>query len=170
MKTFISVLLVFSNIIVSGYAMAELKDFSGKPGAIADYAGKGKWTAVIIWASDCHVCNVEAEQYIQFHEAHKDKDIQMLGVSMDGNKKLDEAKAFVKRHHVTYPNLIGEPVDVASMYERLTGASWVGTPTILVYDPQGELQAAQPGAVPVELIEEFVQTKTQEAATAKKAD
>lgn len=149
--------------------MAELKDFSGKPSSISNYTGKGKWTTVIIWASDCHVCNVEAEQYIQFHEEYKDKHIEMLGISLDGNKKLADAKAFVKRHHVTYPNLIGEPTYVASVYENLTGGSWVGTPTILVYDPQGELQAAQPGAVPVELIEEFVKTKTQEAATQTKA-
>lgn len=148
----------------SGHTIAELKDFAGKPAAISDFTGKGKWTALIIWASDCHVCNVEAEQYIQFHEENKDKNITMLGLSMDGNAKLADAMSFIKRHHVTYPNLIGEPAAVAAMYQRLTGDQWVGTPTILVYDPQGELQAAQPGAVPVELIEEFVRSKEQKAA------
>ena len=87
----------------------------------------------------------------------------MLGISTDGRKKLDAAKAFIKKHNVTYPNLIGEPDDVAVMYETVSGGPWIGTPTILVYDPKGELQAAQPGAVPVELINEFITGKMAEA-------
>ena len=183
MKVFISVMLVLSSVISPGQVFAEagvfsgLKDLSGNPAAISDYTGKGKWTAVIIWASDCYVCNVEAEQYIQFHEAFKDKYVRMLGISVDGKAKLDDARAFIKRHDVTYPNLIGEPAEVAAMYENISGGTWVGTPTILVYDPKGELQAAQPGAVPVELIQEFIkgkiaqskssQTEVNQSSTAK---
>ena len=164
MKNIISTLIIFAIVAISAPVTAELKDLSGKPGAISQYTGKGKWTAVMIWASDCHVCNVEAEQYIQFHEENKDKQISLLGISMDGQKKLADAKAFIKRHHVTFPNLIGEPEQVADMYMELTGGHWVGTPTILVYDPKGELQAAQPGAVPVELIEEFVKSRNKQPA------
>lgn len=173
MKKLILVMLVLSSSIFSGQVTAEkqgvagLKDFEGNPSAISNYTGKGKWTAVILWASDCHVCNVEAEQYIQFHEEFKNKHIEMLGISTDGQKKLDAAKAFIKRHAVTYPNLIGEPDGVAAMYETLSGGPWVGTPTILVYDPKGELQAAQPGAVPVELIKEFISGKMAQAKSSQ---
>ena len=155
-------MLVLSSAIFSGHVVAEkqgvagLKDFEGKPSAISNYTGKGKWTAVILWASDCHVCNVEAEQYIQFHEEFKNKHIEVLGISTDGNKKLDAAKAFIKRHDVTYPNLIGELDEVATLYENVSGSQWIGTPTILVYNPKGELKAAQAGAVPVELIKAFI--------------
>ena len=172
MKKLISVVLVLFSVIFSGQIIAEdqnvagnhsasvLKDFKGNPSAISNYTGKGKWTAVILWASDCHVCNVEAEQYIQFHEEYKNKHIEMLGISTDGKQKLDAAKAFIKRHDVTYPNLIGEFDEVAAMYESLSGGPWIGTPTILVFDPKGELQAAQPGAVPVSLITAFIDEKT----------
>ena len=37
-----------------------LQDFDGQPKSISDYAGKGKWLVVMIWASDCHICNQEA--------------------------------------------------------------------------------------------------------------
>ncbi len=167
MKLFLSGMLVLASTILPGFATAELQDFSGKPSEISAFVGNGKWTTVIIWRSDCHACNVEAEQYIQFHEAYKDKHIQMLGISMDGQKELDAAKAFIKRHGVTYPNLIGEFEEVATMYEIISGGPWVGTPTILVYDPKGELLAAQPGAVPPEFIEEFIEQKLAETAAKK---
>lgn len=167
MKLFLSGMLVLASTIFPGFATAELQDFSGKPSEISDFAGNGKWTTVIIWRSDCHACNAEAEQYIQFHESYKDKHIQVLGISLDGQKKLGEAKAFIKRHDVTFPNLIGEPDEVALMYETISGGPWVGTPTILVYNPKGELLAAQPGAVPPELIEEFIEEKLAETAAKK---
>jgi hypothetical protein len=41
-------------------------------------------------------------------------------------------------------------------YTSVTGRQWVGTPTFLVYDPEGTLRAQQAGAVPTELIEQFI--------------
>lgn len=149
-------LLFLSVVLTNSYAAGNLKTLDGKPMALSDYTGKGLWTVVILWASDCHVCNAEAEQYIQFHEDNKDKVAQILGVSLDGQAKLDAAKAFIKRHDVTYNNLIGEPEEVAAMYQELTGGHWVGTPTFLIYDRSGKLKAAQPGAVPAEIIEGFI--------------
>ena len=43
---------------------------------------------------------------------------------------------------------------------------WIGTPSFLLFDPQGNLLAQQVGAVPPELIEEFIAKHT--AANAKK--
>jgi peroxiredoxin len=164
MKKYISAILLLTSVLLSGQAIAELKDFSGKPQSLSEYTtSPDLWTVVIFWKSDCHACNVEAEQYIQFHE--NNKQTRMLGISMDGQQGIEEARAFIKRHAVTYPNLIGEFVEVAQMYESLTGGEWIGTPTILVYDPLGTLQAAQPGAVPVELIEEFILSRSSTGQT-----
>ena len=160
-KKFIAIILVVSSTAFTTPALAQLRDFSGKPHNLSEYtAGKDKWTVVMLWASDCHACNAEAKQYVQFHQENKNKNIRMLGISMDGEKKIADARAFIKRHAVTYPNLIGEFDEVANMYESLTGGTWLGTPTFLVYDPAGKLQAAQPGAVPVDIIKEFIQSRT----------
>ena len=146
---------------------AGLKDFEGNPGAISNYTGNGKWLVVMIWASDCHICNHEAHQYVDFHFAHSDDDASVLGISIDGKAKKKDAEAFIKRHHVTFPNLIGEPLTVARMFYELTGSSWIGTPTFLIYDPKGELVAQQVGAVPTELIEDFIARSSRKAAQAK---
>jgi peroxiredoxin len=157
MKRLVSILVTVLALLLAGAAQAaSLQHFDGKPGAIDDYAGKGKWLVVMIWASDCHVCNEEVENYDFFHDAHKNKDAAVLGISIDGQAKIQDAREFVARHQVSFPNLIGEPGDVAQMFYELTGVTWVGTPTFLIYKPSGKLVVQQIGAVPVDLIESFI--------------
>lgn len=133
-----------------------LTDFDDNVHTLDEYTGQGKWTVVMIWASDCHVCNQEASAYDKFHQGHKNKDATILGLSLDGAAKKTEAEKFIQRHSVTFPNLIAEPDTVMQLYTQLTGQAWVGTPSFLIYSPSGELRAAQVGAVPVELIETFI--------------
>ncbi|MCI0507282.1 MAG: TlpA family protein disulfide reductase [Gammaproteobacteria bacterium] len=156
----IVVMLVFA---VTATAEERFDDFQGNQQSIADFAGKGKWLVVMLWASDCQVCNQEAHHYIKFHQDHRDKDAQMLGISLDGVANKSEAMDFLKRHNVPFSNLIGEPEKVASMYQELTGDSWVGTPSFMVYTPRGELLGAQAGAVPVSIIESFIERESSTA-------
>jgi len=148
-----------------GEAAAFLQDMQGEFHVLQEYTGNDKWLVVMLWASDCHVCNQEAHQYEAFHKAHKDKDARMLGVSADGWAGREDAQQFIKRHKVTFPNLIGSPESVAGIFSGLTGADWRGTPTFLIFNPKGELVAQQVGAVPVKLIEDFMVRETQAAAT-----
>ena len=133
-----------------------LRGFDGSIHTLDEYTGKGKWTVVMLWASDCHVCNAEAKQYVKFHQAHKDNDATILGVSLDGMMKIAEANAFIARHKVPFPNLIEEPEKVEKLYASLSGQRWFGTPSFLIYSPTGELRAAQAGAVPTNIIESFI--------------
>ena len=135
---------------------AGLTDLQGHARNIGDYTGKGKWTVVMIWASDCVVCNREVFHYVDFQTFHSDKDARVLGISMDGAAGVADAKAFIDRHAINFPNLIGEPQEVAELYTNATGQPWRGTPSFLIYDPQGKLRAGQVGAVPTELINEFI--------------
>lgn len=137
-----------------------LQDFKGNIKSLDDYTGKGKWLVVMLWASDCHVCNQEAHEYVAFHGKHANGSAHVLGVSLDGAKKK-EAEQFLKKHSVNFPNLIGEAITVATLYEQLSGGSWIGTPSFLVYNPQGKLVGAQVGAVPTSVIESFIEKENQ---------
>ncbi len=140
-------------------AFYPLEDFAGQTRTVDEFAGQGRWLVVMIWASDCHICNEEVPEYMAFHDAHNDKDASVLGLSMDGDTRHKEAEAFIDRHLVNFPSLIGEPQTVMSLYRHLTGESLAGTPAFLVYDPKGELAAKQVGAVPVKVIEDFIGSK-----------
>ena len=159
-------LFLFLGLLMAAFSsQAALQDMAGKPKSISDYTGKGKWTVVMIWASDCHICNREAHQYVDFHYAHSDDDAEVLGISTDGPSGKAAAEGFIKKHNINFPNLIGDIGEVSRIFTELTGAPFVGTPAFLIYDPKGELKAQQIGAVPVELIEEFM--KSQSVAAAK---
>ena len=134
-----------------------LMDFEGNPHSLSDFQEPDKWLVVMIWASDCTICNQEAHSYTLFHDKHKETDAVVLGVSMDGLAGKADAAAFIKRHQVSFPNLIGGFEEIAQMFVNLTGESWIGTPTFLFYSPTGELVAQQVGGVPVALIENFIQ-------------
>ena len=150
------VLIITGSIFVSPVSAEYFKTFDGKVKTLQDYVGKGKWTIVMMWAHDCHVCNKEAHQYVAFHDKHKNKDAIVLGISMDGFEAQDKAEKFIKQHKLNFENIIGKPQVIANMYEELTGADWFGTPTFLFFAPNGELKAQQVGAVPTPLIEQFM--------------
>lgn len=148
--------LVFGLLWLPLAQAGNLTDLEGKPRDLDALLGDGKWTVVMIWASDCHICNQEAHQYVDFHTFHKDKDARVVGISMDGPQGVADAKQFIDRHSVNFPNLIGAPEDVASLYTEATGEYLRGTPSFILFDPQGKVRAADAGAIPADVIAEFI--------------
>ena len=156
----VRVSLVAGLMLVSFLSQAAIQDFKGNPTTLQEHIVKGKWTVVLFWASDCHVCNQEAHSYVDFHFMNSDEKAEILGFSVDGKEKLQEAKKFIQRHRLNFPNIIGEFSEIAKIYAELTGAPFVGTPSVMVFDPEGVLKAAQVGAVPTSIIEEFIESQT----------
>ena len=143
-------------VIAKGSTDTLFTDLSGQPQAIENFTGDGKWLVVMIWANDCGICNQEAPSYAQFHEQHKDRNARVLGLSLDGPSGKDAAQSFVDRHALPFPNLLGEPELVGLKYQMLTQESLRGTPTFLLYGPDGALRAAQAGAVSIDKVAAFI--------------
>ena len=163
-------LLILSAAVVAQTddGLSVFSSLEGEPARLEDYTGNGKWLVVMIWASDCHICNQEAAAYARFHEAQREKGVGVLGISMDGDERKGAALAFVDRHALPFPNLIGEPGMISLYYAAMTQEPLRGTPTFLVYDPDGELAAAQAGAVSPQAIEKFIARKNAARATSSK--
>ena len=147
-------------MISQAYADRSLnfKVIGGEESSIAQLMEPDKWTVVMLWAKDCHVCNQEAGKYNDFHRQHSTKDAKIIGVSLDGTE--ESAKEFVDRHQLEYPNLVGNVRDVAKLYGAETGESFRATPSFMLFDPTGKLRAAQAGGVSPEVVEAFM-TKSQ---------
>lgn len=159
MKTALFALLL---LIMAPVAHSEgLTDFQGNPQTIEDQAGKDKWTVIMFWASDCQVCNSEAHTYVAFQKKHQDGNIRMLGISLDGKEKREAAEHFIKEHQLNFPNLIGEPETIGGIYYDMTGSFFVGTPTFIILSPDGKVRAADVGAIPPKIIEDFITEQTQ---------
>ncbi|MFT5112445.1 MAG: thiol-disulfide isomerase/thioredoxin [Parasphingorhabdus sp.] len=150
----IGLLLILSNPALAAGMFTNVETSTSQ--SIQQHHEPGKWLVVMMWASDCHICNQEAPEYVEFHTKHKSMDAKILGVSLDGAANKEDAEDFIWRHSINFENLIGSPQEVTGYYSELTGAAWVGTPTFLIFGPQGELRAKQVGGVPTHLIEQFM--------------
>ena len=126
----------------------EMKDLAGKTHNVNEYIGKGKWTVVAVWAHNCPICNQEIHQMEFFHHEHRKKDATVLGVSIDGDN-VDKAKRFVDDHSLTFPNLITDPGTVS----EFGAGDLIGTPTYLIFKPDGTLAGKKVGPLSQEQIE-----------------
>ncbi len=127
---------------------------------IDEYREPGKWLVVMIWAHDCEICEREVGDYQRFHQRNYGDDALVLGITLDGEERKPQALEFVQRHELEFGNLIGEPEVVAGYYQLTTDSRWVGTPSFLIFAPDGELMAKQAGAVEVEIVENFIAANT----------
>ena len=134
---------------------------TGSHETIDDYQQDGRWLIVMIWAHDCEVCEREVGDYQRFHRRHSEGDARVLGITLDGEQYKQAALEFVGKHELEFVNLIGEPETVAGYYQVVTGSRWIGTPSFLIFGPDGELKAKQAGAVEVEIVENFISAPVQ---------
>ena len=152
-------LLMLGLVAPMVHADAALRDMRGQITTLAAQQTPGQWTVVMIWASDCHVCNEEVGEYVKFHNRHAGGSAQVVGMSIDGWSGRKDVDAFIARHEVNFPNVIGDVDTVARWYAAETGEAFRATPTFVVFGPAGEIRAAQAGAVPPDVIEEFIRTR-----------
>jgi peroxiredoxin len=127
-----------------------LKDMNGRDRNVNEFIGQGKWTVVAVWESNCAICNQEIHQMSSFHDVHKNKDAIVLGISIDGKSRKQQALAFVKDHGLDFTNLLAE----LPQMQQFGGGPLMGTPTYYIYSPKGKLLAYQVGPVTQEQVEQ----------------
>ena len=129
----------------------------GEVAVLSDYRGQGYWLVVMIWSYNCPVCQREAGEFQALHVRGQQNNLQVLGLSLDGQVGAMMAWAFVAEYNLDFINLIGEPNEVAAFYTRESGQPFRGTPSLLIFSPTGVLEAAGAGAVDLRRIEAFIQ-------------
>jgi peroxiredoxin len=163
--TFWILLMLWPLLATAVPVQPVLRDLAGKAHTVDEYRGHGKWLVVMVWASDCRVCNEEVHEMVDLQRRRGDRDTQVLGIAIDGYDHRDAVAGFIKRHHVNFPNLIDDGSVVLDLYRRGVGENWQGwTPTYLVYSPQGTLLAKNIGAVTRADVERFIDGAAQARA------
>jgi len=143
-RRFIPLLLLWLPLVaIPAGPDVPLKDFDGKDRNVNEYIGQGKWTIVSIWSADCPICRREIYHMTFFHDAHRNKDATVLGVSIDGYAAREKAQSFIDEQLLNFPNLIGGP-DVP---RRISGNLFIGTPTYYFFSPEGKYMAQRIGPV-----------------------
>lgn len=120
-----------------------LTDLSGKDRRVNEYVGQGRWVVMPVWSLDCPVCRREMYHMTFLYEQHKDNDIRVVGLSIDGDEQRERVKDFVDEQSLNFPTLIGDPAQA----HRLSGRPFEGTPTYYFFAPSGKFMQQHVGAM-----------------------
>ena len=131
----------------------------GKQHALSAYLEKSKWTVISVWGPRCRYCHEEMPEREQMHRT-RSADISVIGIAVDyptmGYAKADEVREFVRKHRLSYPILLSD----GEVVPKLGGGEFIGTPTTLIFNPQGRLVARQPGRISNKVIEDYIAKST----------
>lgn len=131
----------------------------GKQHALSDYLEKSKSTAIGVWGPRCRYCHEEMPEREQLHRA-RGADINVFGIAVDypgmGYANANEVREFVRKHRLSYPVLLSD----GEVVPKLGGGEFIGTPTTLIFNPQGQLVARQPGRVSNKVIDDYIAKST----------
>ncbi len=156
----IGLLAVSTQLPAKGQAVPDLglRDFSGQPAGLDKYVGKGKWVLVMFWGLNCPICERNKPDINAFHDAHKDKDAEVVGVVINGMESKAAIEKAIQRHPLTFPNYIAELGLMAMNFQIAAEEPFRGTPTYWLFNPKGELVAVNPGPIRKEALENFIAT------------
>ncbi|HEX5338109.1 MAG TPA: TlpA disulfide reductase family protein [Gallionella sp.] len=136
---------------LSGYAADfSLVDIQGKLQRLADY--RGKWVLVNFWATWCPPCLNEIPELNSLHNAHKDKDLVVIGIAIDSGSSSRVAD-FVRAHGMNYPVVFGN----RKASEQI--GDFDVLPTSFLYNPAGKQVSYQAGEVTRESVEAYIRRK-----------
>jgi len=115
-----------------------LKDVTGQTVKLSDY--RGKVVLLNFWATWCEPCQEEIPWFIDFQQSLKDRNFEVLGVSMDDDG-CDSVKPFLAKYKLNYRVVIGT--------EELSGkfGGIDALPTTYIIDREGRVAVAHVGLV-----------------------
>ncbi len=138
-------------LLLWGQAVAAadltLTDTRGQVHHLSDY--RGKYVLINFWATWCPPCLKEIPDLVALHEAHKDRDLVVIGVALE-YQSAKEVTSFVAKHGMSYPVVLGDDQLVQQVGEV------EGLPTSYLFDPTGKPVSYQPGMITRAEVEAFI--------------
>ncbi|WP_379967964.1 peroxiredoxin family protein [Ectobacillus sp. sgz5001026] len=127
----------------------ELQSVIGTNTKLSDY--RGKVVILNFWASWCPPCKAEIPELVNYYEAHKNEQIEIVGVNLTKSESNSGVvKDFVKNNSMTFPILLDEQGKIGDLYRTIT------IPTSYIIDKNGVIQDKYVGAMSYETINKFV--------------
>ena len=98
-----------------------------------------KLRVVNLWATWCGPCIVEFPELVTINRMYRNRDFEMISISLDGSARQAQAHAFLKQHAASFRNYIYDSPDKDALAEALD-PSWNGAmPHTLLIAPGGRV-------------------------------
>ena len=163
MKKLLSIIVSYLLLSLPAFAVTNLND--GSSVNFSDYIGQGKWTVIEIWRHDCPSCRKTIHHISDFDAISENYNAQVIGVSSDGMYNKPQAQQFVDNHSLEFTNLLSNPEEINQLIQAHSPQSFIGTPTTLLFSPEGVTAGVVVGPVTTEeLSQYFEQQKSAEQA------
>lgn len=161
----VKIFLLFMIFSFNAKADIQIPDFGlhtleGKRYTLDKVIGDGQWTVVMFWATDCMICKQQEPLISAFHEKRKASNAKVIGIAIDGMEKKELVKNHLKTNPTSYPNYIGSLEMIGLNYQNITEESFRGTPTYLVFSPEGKLVGQNAGPMRLEALENFIDKRS----------
>ena len=118
------------------YTDFEMFDPQGNIHKLSEYVGKGRWLFVDFWASWCGPCLREMPNVVAAYEKYHDKGLDIVGVSLDGNK--EPWVKSITQQNLPWPQLS----DLKAWESEVTKLYKIDAiPDNVLIDPQGNIVA-----------------------------
>ena len=113
------------------------------------YEERGKVVILTFWTSWCRPSQSEMPHLQSVYDQFKD-DIEILAVNFTSKDKVENVKRFVREHGLTFPILLDEEGEIASLFRAIS------LPTHVIIDKAGIVQHELMGPLDEETLLEYI--------------
>lgn len=122
------------------------------------------WLLIKLWSVDCGVCRQQVPVVSKIYanamaasDANEESyTLTVLGISIDSVDRKKEVEQYIKAQAPAYPNWRGEYFSLAQWFKTVALEDFRGTPTYLLFDPEGGLAAVQTSILKLDSIDKFI--------------
>ena len=100
-----------------------------------------------IFTTWCPPC-IESFPHLSKLQKKYKKDLKVIGILMEENRKNEEIEKFMKKHHINYP--VSNTKENFTLVDTWGGVS--GYPTIIIFDKKGRYFNHYNGSPPIEML------------------
>ena len=146
-------LCLFAGAVAAEPVIVNLK---GQPDAVGNYTGDGKWTLVMVWSTACSACQRETPSVNAYNARNAGGRVHVVGVAINGYTRKAAIEAFREKYDMAFPTLVADPRRFLGHFQAKTGRAFKGTPTFLVYAPDGRLAGVNTGPIDLKRFDAFL--------------
>lgn len=118
-------------IVDSSYEQTEVALQDIQTGELTSIDFTEKPTVLVLFTSWCPYCNEDAPKLVKLYDKYKDR-VNVYGINLTYRDDLDEAKAYIHSHKITYPVLLDETGNVHNQYGK------TGFPALFFFNSKGQ--------------------------------